>query len=246
MTGAWEGLVAARARGDWPAAGRLAAQAPALAGLAGLAGAGGPVIVGQIGQSLDGRIAAPNGESRFINGPEALDHLHRLRALVDAVVVGAGTAAADDPGLTVRRVAGPDPVRVVLDPRARLGPPLRLFTDGLAPTLRIAGTGACPEDESCLPLPLDDGGRFDPAAVRDGLAVRGLTRLLIEGGANTLAGFVEAGLLDRLHILVGPMILGAGQNGLDLAGIAGLDQAIRPEVTVHRLGGDTLFDCRFR
>ena len=80
------------------------------------------VVVGQIGQSLDGRIATTTGQSHYINGPAGLAHLHRLRALVDAVVVGVGTALADDPQLTVRRVAGPDPARVVIDPSGRLAP----------------------------------------------------------------------------------------------------------------------------
>jgi len=74
-------------------------------------------VVGQIGQSLDGRVATETGHSHYINGPEALAHLHRLRALVDAVVIGIGTALADDPQLTVRRVTGPQPARVVIDAR---------------------------------------------------------------------------------------------------------------------------------
>src|SRR5215470_8306249 len=77
------------------------------------------LVVGQIGQSLDGRAATATGHSHYINGTEGLDHLHRLRALMDAVVVGVGTAVADDPLLTVRRVAGPHPARVVIDPTAR-------------------------------------------------------------------------------------------------------------------------------
>ena len=79
------------------------------------------VVVGQIGQSLDGRIATETGHSKYINGPAGLAHLHRLRALVDAVVIGVGTALADDPQLTVRRVAGPQPARIVIDPKGRLG-----------------------------------------------------------------------------------------------------------------------------
>src|SRR5882724_10160038 len=85
------------------------------------------VVVGQIGQSLDGRIATESGHSHYINGAEGLAHLHRLRALVDAVVVGIGTVLADDPQLTVRRVAGPHPARVVIDPRGRLPAGARLL-----------------------------------------------------------------------------------------------------------------------
>ena len=78
------------------------------------------MVVGQIGQSLDGRIATESGHSKYINGPAGLTHLHRLRALVDAVVIGVGTAIADDPQLTVRRVSGQQPARVVIDPKGRL------------------------------------------------------------------------------------------------------------------------------
>src|SRR5215210_2131153 len=90
------------------------------------------VIVGQVGQSLDGRIATTSGHSHYINGPEGLAHLHRLRALVDAVVVGIGTVLADDPQLTVRRVAGPNPARVVIDPGGRLTASARMLAlDGV-------------------------------------------------------------------------------------------------------------------
>ena len=92
------------------------------------------VVVGQFGQSIDARIATASGHSHYINGADGLAHLHRLRALVDAVVVGVGTALADDPQLTVRRVAGPNPARVVIDPNGRLPPTARLLADdGVAP-----------------------------------------------------------------------------------------------------------------
>ena len=87
------------------------------------------VVVGQIGQSLDGRIATASGHSKYINGPAGIEHLHRLRALVDIIVVGVGTAIADDPQLTVRQVSGPQPVRAVIDPNGRLGSDARLFAD---------------------------------------------------------------------------------------------------------------------
>ena len=86
------------------------------------------VVVGQIGQSIDGRIATVTGHSKYINGPAGLAHLHRLRALVDAVLIGIGTAVADDPLLTVRRCAGPSPARIVLDPRGRLPPDAKVLT----------------------------------------------------------------------------------------------------------------------
>ena len=104
------------------------------------------VVVGQIGQSLDGRIATETGHSKYINGPAGLAHLHRLRSLVDGVVVGVGTAIADDPQLTVRRVAGPQPARVIIDPKGRLGAEARVFAaDGVRRLLiTVRGTACTP------------------------------------------------------------------------------------------------------
>ena len=96
-----------------------------------------PLTVGHLGQSLDGFIATPSGDSQFVTGGDNIVHLHRMRALCDAVVVGAGTVAADDPQLTTRHVPGPNPLRVVIDSGRRLTPTFRVFTDRSVPTLYI-------------------------------------------------------------------------------------------------------------
>ena len=117
-------------------------------------------VVAQIGQSLDGRVATVTGHSHYVNGAPALRHLHELRAMADAEVVGVGTVIADDPQLTVRLVAGENPVRVVIDPRGRAPVQARCFapdgvrrlvlraqaraeTDTAAPGVEGSGGGGC-------------------------------------------------------------------------------------------------------
>jgi diaminohydroxyphosphoribosylaminopyrimidine deaminase/5-amino-6-(5-phosphoribosylamino)uracil reductase len=187
------------------------------------------VVVGQIGQSLDGRIATENGHSHYINGPEGLAHLHRLRSLVDAVVVGIGTALADDPQLTVRRVAGPHPARVVIDPRGRLPSCARLLTDDGIRRLVVTTEGARSECPSSVEL--------------IAFAARGFRRILIEGGAHTVSRFLAANCLDRLHVVVAPLILGSGPAGIALAPVARVEDGMRPPMRAHILGDEVLWDC---
>jgi riboflavin-specific deaminase-like protein len=203
------------------------------------------VIVGQIGQSLDGRVATTTGRSHYINGPAGIVHLHRLRALVDAVLVGVETACSDDPQLTVRHVQGPNPVRVVLDPRGRLPPHARLLgRDGRRIVVTAKGVNCRLSGAEILPLPATEG-RIAPMAILAALAERGLRRVLIEGGPETVSRFLQAGCLDRVHIVVAPLILGAGRPSLAFGAIDRVDEALRPSVRTHRLGDETLFDCDF-
>jgi riboflavin-specific deaminase-like protein len=206
---------------------------------------GGLVAVGQLGQSLDGRVATESGHSHYINGPAGLAHLHRLRALVDAVLVGVGTALADDPQLTVRRVAGPQPARVVIDARGRLPAGARVLAADGVRRLIVTGPGArpvLPADIEVVALP-GTGGQIAPADILDALAERGFRRVLIEGGADTVSRFLAANCLDRLHVVVAPIILGSGRVGLSLPPIARADQAMRVPMHVHRLDDEVLFDC---
>lgn len=209
---------------------------------------GEPLVIAQLGQTLDGRIATVSGESRWINGDCALDHLHWLRASVDAVVVGVGTVIADDPQLTVRRVAGRHPTRVVIDPKGRAPASAKCFSCDAAPTLTIVAAGArapAPGIETIALAPRE--GALAPADIVAALAARGLRRLLIEGGARTISAFVDARAVDRLHLLVAPMIIGSGRPGLELAPEGRLDRALRPATRVTVFAdGDVLFECDLR
>src|SRR5882757_7864675 len=196
------------------------------------------VVVGQIGQSIDGRIATVTGHSKYINGPAGLDHLHRLRALVDAVLVGIGTAVADDPLLTVRRCVGPSPARIVLDPRGRLSPDAKVLAADGTRRLVITAEGVAPK----LPAGVEivavpaQGGEIAPAAILAALSERGFARILIEGGAHTVSRFIAAGCLDRLHVMIAPIMLGAGQAGVTLTPIQTADQALKAPMRAHLIG----------
>lgn len=207
-----------------------------------------PFVIGHLAQSLDGRIALPDGESQWITGDADLVHTHRLRALVDAVLVGACTIAADDPQLTVRRVPGDNPLRVVLDPSGRLNRSHRVFADG-APTLRIT-RGATPSSSAAPGAALDtdlvvedEDGFLPPARLLGALRARGIRRLLVEGGGVTLGHFVAAGVVDRLHVTVAPMLLGGGRSSMPVPLGGALARCPRPITRVIPLGSDWLFDC---
>ncbi|WP_102868067.1 RibD family protein [Pseudovibrio exalbescens] len=201
------------------------------------------VLVGQLGQSVDGRIATASGDSFYINCEEALDHLHCLRALCDAVVVGVGTVVADNPQLTVRRVEGPQATRVVIDPNGRIPLEARLLHDKAAPTIILTRKGVTinvPEHVEVRHVRPDENGRLCCEAIA--AALTDYRRILIEGGACTVSRFLQAGLLSRLHVLVAPLIIGSGPTGIQLPPLNRLADAPRPAASMYQLGIDWLMD----
>jgi diaminohydroxyphosphoribosylaminopyrimidine deaminase/5-amino-6-(5-phosphoribosylamino)uracil reductase len=209
-----------------------------------------PLTIGHLGQSLDGFIATHSGDSQFVTGEENLRHMHRMRALSDAVIVGAGTVAADDPQLTTRQVSGTSPLRVVIDPMRRLAPTYRVFQDEAAPTLYVCGRGRLGRGEHFVGaadvLGVREGpGGLDLAELVDHLHGRGCARLFVEGGGVTVSAFLAAALLDRLHVAVAPFLIGAGRPAIRLPAPDLLRECARPRHRVFRMGTDVLFDCDF-
>lgn len=216
-----------------------------------------PWVIAQLGQSLDGHVATRTGDSCFVNGPENLVHVHRLRALCDAVLVGAGTVAADDPQLTTRRVPGPNPVRVLLDPGLRLAaqvPVARVFGDGAVDTLWLCDAAhraqaealAGPHRVLAVPGLLRGDGSPHLAAAVAALQDRGLKLLFVEGGGVTVSRFLAQGCLDRLHLAVAPVLIGNGRPGLRFTGAERLADCLRPPCRVHAMGRDQLWDLDLR
>jgi diaminohydroxyphosphoribosylaminopyrimidine deaminase/5-amino-6-(5-phosphoribosylamino)uracil reductase len=175
---------------------------------------GRPWVVLKLAATFDGRIAAPDGTSRWLTGPEARSDAHRLRAESGAVLVGAGTVRADDPELTVRSAPLPDnqPLRVVLG---------RAAADArVQPALEMSG---------------------EPGVVLDELGARGILQVLVEGGARVAHAFHRHGVVDRYVLYLAPALFG-GDDAVPMfagEGAPGMEQLWRGRVvSVARLGGD--------
>lgn len=210
-----------------------------------------PLTIGHLGQSLDGYIATRSGDSDYVTGPENLRHLHRLRALCDAVLVGAETIAVDDPQLTVRRCTGDNPVRIVLDPQRRLRSSHGVFTDGAAATLLVCDEthlerGGEPFGEAELVgVPMHEDG-LDLQSLLTTLHARNLSSIFVEGGGRTVSAFLKQDLLDRLQIAVAPLVTGSGRPGIHLPERQRLADCMRLSPRVFAMGEDILFDCDLR
>jgi len=204
---------------------------------------GRPRVTWVFGSTLDGRVAAPDGSSRWISSRAARADAHRLRATHDAVLVGSGAARTDDPHLGLRHgVAGRPPLRVVLDARASIVGPSSRVVDDAAPTLVVIGAGA---PEPALPprvaiarVPVDVRGHLDLHATLDELVARGVRSVLVEGGPTIAGAFLRAGLVDDVVGYLRAAVLGAGRPLLDLAGVTSIDD-LRP---LHLIDAEVVGD----
>ena len=205
-----------------------------------------PYVAVKLAVSLDARIADAGGRSRWVSGEEARDYAQWLRAGFEAVAVGAGTARADDPALTVRGTVQPPapPLRLVFDDRAELPETLQMFrTARETPTMlvsRVGGTGAPLERFAALGVATLSA--TDEAAALTELRARGVASVLVEGGGTLVARLLAAGLVDRLYLIQAPLLLGAGGvAAFPGAADAPIDTARRWRVVGRKaLGADTV------
>jgi len=237
--------------------GVLQAEAAALnAGFVKRVTQGLPFVTLKLAASLDGRTATKGGESRWITGPQARRAVHALRLSHDAVLVGAGTARADDPDLGVRDLgAAQQPVRIVIDSRLSHRPDSRLGQSARATPVWLCHTDAAPDAARAawaatgartIKCAASPDSRVDLRDAMPQLAARGLTRILCEGGATLAAALIRAGLVDELALFSAGAVIGSeGHPALGPLGLATLAAAPRLQLLSQQtVGADTLSHWR--
>jgi diaminohydroxyphosphoribosylaminopyrimidine deaminase / 5-amino-6-(5-phosphoribosylamino)uracil reductase len=218
---------------------------------------GRPLFHLKIASSLDGRIATPSGESKWITGEAARAHGHRLRASHDAILVGSNTVSVDDPDLTCRLpgLQAHSPVRIVLDSKAGMSPSSKLAATARKVPVWLACTPDAPQAArsglqamgvEILEIAADANGRVDVAALARELGRRGLTRVLVEGGGEVAAAFLTAKLVDRITAYQAGLLMGAdSRSAVGPLGLGHLSSAARFSLETSRsLGGDMVESWR--
>ncbi|RAL24693.1 bifunctional diaminohydroxyphosphoribosylaminopyrimidine deaminase/5-amino-6-(5-phosphoribosylamino)uracil reductase RibD [Lujinxingia litoralis] len=212
-----------------------------------------PRVVAKWAMTLDGKIAASGGDSRWITGDIARQRVHELRNRLDAILVGTGTLLADDPKLTCRLAGGRDPVRFVLDADLVASPELAIFNlvDSPAPTWVICADDADPARAEALrarhnvdliSVARDDSGRLDARQVLQAIASKELLSVLVEGGAGLHGTLFDQGLIDEVYAFVAPKLIGgSGPSPLGGAGLELMSQAVTLDgLSLEQLGDDLL------
>ncbi len=207
---------------------------------------GRPFIILKMAQSLDGRIAAATGHSHWISGEKALNFAHKLRARYDAVAIGAGTARTDNPQLTVRRVKGPNPIRIIITSSANLPHKLKLFTENSDYNTVVATSRANISKgvyKSVITWPVRKmRGRLDLNDFINMIGESGVTSLMIEGGSQLATSLLKQRLVDKIYLITAPIIIGDGIDSVGDLGVKQITKAIRfSDSGLEKIGTDTLF-----
>ena len=199
-------------------------------------------FIGQIGQSLDGKIALNNGNSHYINEKESITYLHCLRSISDGVLVGVNTIIKDDPFLTTRKIKGLNPIRLIIDPSLKLTKKYNIFKDN---NKNIIFTNSSKEKKLNNSTIIKFPKKNFTLSVYKYLRKTSLKTILIEGGPTTLSHFIEHKFLNYMQFIISPTVIGSGIDSMKLKPISNLKNAIRTKNTINKLGKEIIVTLDF-
>ena len=195
------------------------------------------LVIAQIGQSIDGRIALNNGNSHYINNPKSIIYLHCLRSISDAIIVGSNTIKKDDPLLTTRKIKGTNAKRIIIDGSLSLNNKYKIFNDG---------------NENIIFTKSDKNIRLNNSTIIR-LKEKNFTKnlitqikklkyknILVEGGSKTISELINNKYIDILQFMIAPILIGSGINSLNLKEISNLNKAIRPKHNFNELENEII------
>ena len=200
-------------------------------------------LIGQIGQSLDGKIALNNGNSHYINEKESILYLHCLRAVCDGVLVGVNTVIKDNPLLTTRKIKGSSPVRLIIDPSLKLSNKYKIFKDN---NQNIIFTNSNKQKKINNTLIVKFPKKNFTNNIFKYLKKTSFKNILVEGGPTTLSNFIEMKLLNYMQFIISPTLIGSGIDSLKLKPITNLKNAIRVENTISKLGKEIVITLNLK
>ena len=198
--------------------------------------------IGQIGQSLDGKIALLNGNSHYINDKNSISYLHSLRSICDAVVVGVNTIRKDDPLLTTRAIKGPNPQRIIIDPSLKLTNKYKVFKDGM-PNIIFTHSKLNKKFNNTQIYQLPE--RNFTNLIYQNINRLGYKFVLVEGGSKTISKFLENGLLNIMQFIIAPTIIGSGINSINIEPITNLKNVIRTKNNIFKFGKEIIVSLEF-
>ena len=198
--------------------------------------------IGQIGQSLDGKIALLNGNSHYINDKNSISYLHSLRSICDAVVVGVNTIRKDDPLLTTRAIKGPNPQRIIIDPSLKLTNKYKVFKDGM-PNIIFTHSKLNKKFNNTQIYKLPE--RNFTNLIYQNINRLGYKFVLVEGGSKTISKFLENGLLNIMQFIIAPTIIGSGINSINIEPITNLKNVIRTKNNIFKFGKEIIVSLEF-
>ena len=195
------------------------------------------LVIAQIGQSIDGRIALNNGNSHYINNPKSIIYLHCLRSISDAIIVGSNTIKKDDPLLTTRKIKGKNPKRIIIDGSLSLNNKYKIFNDGNENIIFTKSNKNIKLNNSTI-IRLKEKN-FTKNFITQIKKLK-YKHILVEGGSKTISELINNNYIDILQFMIAPILIGSGINSLNLKEISNLNKAIRPKQNFNELENEII------